>query len=397
MGSSTSRSQEARVVHMNKQKPRILFFHNALVGYTRPFFLRLSEVYDVRFVFTDVGLSQGNYGVEEKKQFEGFSKVDYRVLKRYCGIGPGVISEMLKGDYDVVVDSLGAKEFVLTFFIAKIRRKPIVLWSEEWGWKDKSTEHKWFSTLIRFMVSHADAVFGPGSRHREYLISLGASPEKVFIVPNAVNSIINEDDYREKEKIKNNLNTGKKRVILFVGRLVKRKGVAYLIEAFSRLRKERDDILLVIVGRGESKPDLEALAAGLNIRDDICFVGYIEDKYLTPYYLLGDICVMPSITYEMGDPWVFVLNEAMAAGKPVIASDAVGAAYDMIKDGVNGFMVPERNSDALYKALKTILSDPALAKKMGEASKRIIEQGYTIEHMVASFNKAIESVRRGLK
>lgn len=376
--------------YTNRQKPRILFFHNTLVSYVKPFYQRLSEVYDVRFVFTDMRLSQDIYGVAETKQVEGFGDVNYKVLKHYFSIALGVIKEMLKGDYDLAVDSLGSIESVLTFIIAKIRRKPIVLGSEEWGWKGESSDRKLFSPLIRFMVSRADAVYGPGTKHREYLISLGASPDSAFIVPNAVNMIVDEENYREKENLRKQLNIGTRKVILYVGRLVKRKGVTYLIEAFSRLRKERDDIVLVIAGRGESRTKLELLAESLNIKDDICFVGYVENRHLSPYYLLCDICVIPSITHEMADPWVFVVNEAMSAGKPVVATDAVGAAYDMVKDGINGFMVPERDSDALYKAIKTIISDSELAKKMGEGSKRIIEQGFTIEHMIKGFSKLID-------
>ena len=101
---------------------------------------------------------------------------------------------------------------------------------------------------------------------------------------------------------------------------------------------------------------------------------------------------MPSITYGMGDPWVFIVNEAMYFGKPVIATDAVGAAYDMIEEGENGFMVPEKDADALYKAMRKILSDPELEKKMGQESKRIIEEGFRYEYMVGGFRKTMEYV-----
>jgi glycosyltransferase involved in cell wall biosynthesis len=99
----------------------------------------------------------------------------------------------------------------------------------------------------------------------------------------------------------------------------------------------------------------------------------------------------------MGDPWVWVVNEAMSAGRPVIATDAVGAAYDLIQDGVNGYMVPEQDSEALHKALKAVLTDTVTAGKMGAASKKIIDQGFTIDHMVAGFNRAVDSVIAGKK
>jgi glycosyltransferase involved in cell wall biosynthesis len=237
----------------------------------------------------------------------------------------------------------------------------------------------------------------PGTKHREYMVSRGVSPSRVFIMPNASSIIIKKEDYEEKENLRKRFNIGTRRVILFVGRLIKQKGVDYLINAFAELKKERDDIALLIVGEGEYRGNLELLSRNLNMENSICFTGFVENVNLPPYYLLGDVCVMPSITYGQADAWGFVINEAMYAQKPVIATDAVGAAFDMIRDGVNGFIVPERDSQALYGAMKTILSDSELAKKMGEESKRILEQGFTYERMIEGFNRAVESINKDNK
>jgi glycosyltransferase involved in cell wall biosynthesis len=94
----------------------------------------------------------------------------------------------------------------------------------------------------------------------------------------------------------------------------------------------------------------------------------------------------------MPDPWVLVVNEAMACGKAVIATNAVAAAHAMIKNGINGFIVAEKDSGALYAALKAVLADPATAKVMGEASKKVIEAGFTYNHMVSGFQSAISSL-----
>ena len=104
---------------------------------------------------------------------------------------------------------------------------------------------------------------------------------------------------------------------------------------------------------------------------------------------------MPSITYGQADCWGYVVNEAMCCGKPVIATNAVGAAFDMVKDGKNGFIVPEKDADALYKAIKKIISEPELGRNMGLESKRIIEQGFTYEHMINGFRRAVDSVNKG--
>ncbi len=152
------------------------------------------------------------------------------------------------------------------------------------------------------------------------------------------------------------------------------------------------DVILVIVGEGESRSELKELSESLGISDKVEFVGQVKNEELSSFYLLCDICVIPSITYGLGDPWVFVLNEAMYFGKPVIATDAVGAAFDMIENDKNGFLVPEKNSDAIYEAMKTILSDEDLEKSMGKRSRKIIEEGFQHENMVNGFKIAIDYV-----
>ena len=84
-----------------------------------------------------------------------------------------------------------------------------------------------------------------------------------------------------------------------------------------------------------------------------------------------------------------VLNEAMYFGKPVIATETVGAAYDLIKDGGNGFIVLEKDVQALNMALLKIINDNELRKSMGRMSKKIIEEGYKWSDMVKGFEKAI--------
>jgi len=374
-------------------KTKILLIHNTAMWYRRPFFKRLSEIYDVKFVFTHQEVSKDVYGVELFDEIDGLEDVNYKALKNHFGIAFGLIKELLKDDYDIIVDSFLSIDAMFSFMIAKLRGKPIIFWSEVWDWeKRKTLRRKLFLLLSKFIVSHSDAFLVPGTRHKKYFISLGASPEKVFIMPNVSNISVREGDYINKKKLKEELDIDDKKVVLYVGRLTKQKGIEYLIKAFSKVKKERNDIVLAIVGRGKYRDELKLLSKNLNIKDSVYFMGYVENERLPPYYLLCDICVMPSITYDQADAWGFIINEAMYFGKPVIATDAVGAAYDMIKNGENGYMVPEKESDVLYEAMKKIISDPKLEKKMGEESKRIIEEGFRYEHMVDGFVRAVESV-----
>ena len=362
-------------------KMKIAFVHNMAMHYRIPFFRRLAELYDVDFLFTHA------------KKVEGLNGVNYEILRNYFGVALGLILRFLKKDYDVIVNGdwdgiPGIIEMISGFTIAKLQRKPFIIWSENWDWK-RPLKTKLPLPLIRVIISHSNACLVPGTKHKEFIVSLGASSDEVFIMPNVSNLIIKEEDYVNKDKLKEKFAIENKKVVLYVGRLVKNKGVDYLIKAFAELINEREDVVLIIIGRGECRDELELLSKNLNIEDSVYFMGYVEDELLPAYYLLCDICVVPSITYGMADPCPLVVNEAMYFEKPVIATDAVGAAFDMIKDGENGFMVPEKDSDALYSAMKKIISDPELEKKMGKESKKIIREGFTYEHMLDGFRKAI--------
>ena len=386
------------------KRPKILYLQDTAMWYRRPFFKELSEIYDIKFVFTRIEVCEETYDVSISETIEGLDGLNYKVLKnyrytiRYFGTAFGLLKDLLKGDYDIMVDMFGSIDMLYCFLAARLRGKSIIFCSDVWGWKGRPLKEKLISPLIKFIASHSDAFLLPGSKQREYFVSLGASPENVFIMPNISSLIVREGDYETKEKLKERLNIENKKVILYVGRLAKQKGVEYLIKAFSKLRKERDDIVLIIVGRGECKDELVLLSRNLNIKDYVYFMGFVENVSISPYYLLSNVCIMPSITHGQADCWGYVVNEAMHCGKPIIATDAVGAAFDMIKDGENGFIVPEKDVNALYEGLKKIISDSDLEKKMGIKSKKIIEEGFGYKDMVEGFGKAVEYVleKKGL-
>ena len=176
-----------------------------------------------------------------------------------------------------------------------------------------------------------------------------------------------------------------------MGRLEISKGIEYLIKAFASL--PQNDHVLVIAGDGSLKNYLENLAIELGIQHQVRFTGYISIDQSIVFYSIAYVSVLPSVSTPNGkEPWGLVVNEALNQGLPVIASDAVGAAAGgLIKDGENGFIVPERDYNALEKALEKILSNPALREGMSENARRIILT-WNNENMVHGFRQAIQYV-----
>jgi phosphatidylinositol alpha-mannosyltransferase len=154
--------------------------------------------------------------------------------------------------------------------------------------------------------------------------------------------------------------------ILFVGRLEKRKGFKYMLGAYGRVKKEFPQCRLIVVsppGRLCKRYERIAAMRGLS---DVIFAGYVSDEDLPRYYNTADIFCAPATGWES---FGMVLLEAMATGKPIVASDIPGYA-GLISHGVEGLLVKPRDEKALAGAILTLLKDKPMQEKMGASGKR---------------------------
>jgi glycosyltransferase involved in cell wall biosynthesis len=196
------------------------------------------------------------------------------------------------------------------------------------------------------------------------------------------------------QELKKILGIGNKNVILYLGRLIPRKGVHYLIRALKYI--DIKEYVLLIVGDGECRDELKKQVEELGMGEYVIFTGKIPHEKLAIYYQISDVVVLPSITHGIGDPWVMVLNEAMFLKKPVIATNAVGAAPDMIINGKNGYIIPERDVESLSKSLNMILKNQDLAMEMGLESYKIVTGHFQYVNMADGFKNAVEySLKKG--
>ena len=157
--------------------------------------------------------------------------------------------------------------------------------------------------------------------------------------------------------------------ILFVGRLEKRKGLRYLLEAYSKLKWEQPNIRLIVVGPGNPDKESYRILSSHGLQD-VVFVGRVSYDELPRYYATADIFCSPATGAES---FGIVLVEAMSAGKPVVASDIEGFR-GIITDGEQGLLVPKKDSDALANALGTLARDPELRRKLGGQGNRSAEK-----------------------
>jgi len=164
--------------------------------------------------------------------------------------------------------------------------------------------------------------------------------------------------------------------ILFVGRLEKRKGADYLLDAYKRVKGEIPNSRLIIVGPGtrlRKKYERQVTQNGL---DDVVFAGYVSYDELPRYYKTADIVCSPATGRES---FGIVLLEAMAVGKPVVASNIEGYA-SVVTHGVDGLLVPPKDGEMLAQALISLVTDESLRQQMG-AKGRLKALDYSWEHV----------------
>ena len=178
-------------------------------------------------------------------------------------------------------------------------------------------------------------------------------------------------------------------VVLSVARLAPEKGLDVLIHAVAEARDSR--LLLVLAGDGPERERLGDLAEVLGLR--VVFAGNRDWEQIVELYVAADVFALLSER----EPWAVVVNEAAACGLPLVLSDRVGAAHDLLHDGENGFLVEAGDIDGAAVALRRLAGDPALRAAQGARSRSLAQDwdyGPSVAGFLAAVREAVSDIDR---
>ena len=243
-------------------------------------------------------------------------------------------------------------------------------------------DRSWWRAALRRMVltwvyGHVDAAIAVGSNNRDYFAWCGLPEERIALAPHSVDTLRFASDSEMHEKRaadwRRELHIGPEDIVLlFAGKLQSKKNPGLLLDAFGALEGGAH---LVYVGNGELEAELKSKAA---TRANVHFLSFQNQSNMPAVYRLGDVFVLPSQGPE--ETWGLALNEAMASGRPVIASSKVGGARDLIRPGENGWMFESGDGNALEAILRrAIESGRDALHAMGKVAQARSAQWSTAE------------------
>jgi glycosyltransferase involved in cell wall biosynthesis len=313
-------------------------------------------------------------------------------------VHPQALKETAAGAFDCYVLSgyYTSVTFLLCVVLLAIRRKPWMLWLERPREPWTAGEERSFlgkgrrlmrRAVLRFLARRSHRLLAIGSAAAQTYRRLGAPADRIRVLPYCCDTSrfaqVEEDAV---QRIVGAHRLHAKTVFLYSGQLIERKNVTLLLDAFAAVACERKDVALVLLGDGPLRGECERrLTDGL--RDRVHFAGWRPQAELPAFFQAADVFVFPS----RHDGWAVVINEACAAGLPVIASRQTGAAHDLVAEGANGFLLDRDDLAGFCEKMRFFADHPEWIRPFGERSREMVSR-FSAEEGARRFHAAIMEV-----
>lgn len=391
---------------LKNNKYRLAILVSNPIHYQVPLYRRLFQhpEIDLTVLFcSDFGISNHNdpgWGRPLNYDAEILEGYNYKFLRNispkplpnyfFGMINTGLIKQLRKERYDAVwVHGWANATNWICFISCRVIGMPFMLRGESNMLHKRPVGVRVLKRVIlKLLFSSAGAFLTIGKLNNDFYRAYGADERRLFPVPYAVDNEFfidqNHMSHSERNKIREALyiSSSEKTVILFVGKLIERKRPFDVLKAYEKIGDGK--AVLMFVGDGAQRKELEEYVHERNM-DGVYFTGFQSQKELPRIFSIADVFVLPS----SNEPWGMVVNEAMNFGLPVITSDKVGAAYDLVRAGENGFIYPDGDVDKLAEFLSRLIANAELREKMGKRSLDIVSKW--------SFREDVEGILAALK
>jgi colanic acid/amylovoran biosynthesis glycosyltransferase len=235
------------------------------------------------------------------------------------------------------------------------------------------------------LFARGDLFLALSREMKQKLIQLGCPEKRIVVHPLGVNPALfpPKPEGQPSRAVR----------ILTIGRMVPKKGMEYALKAVAAVIREHSNIEYVIIGDGPLRAHLEGLTRSLGITNAVRFAGWEPRPEVLKALSEADILLAPSVTSESGDQegTPVVIMEALACGVPVVSTQHAGIP-EVVDDGVSGFLVPERQPEALALALERLVRDPKLRESMGAWGRAAMRD----RHDIRKLNEKLMEIYRGI-
>ena len=370
---------------------------NIISPYRIPLFNSIAGKGIINFKVVALAELEDNRNWEVKKDY---IKFDYKILpgwhsfiwgkKREVAIhiNKGITKILRRYNPDVVITSgYDSLAYWQAFLYCKIYRKKFILWNGTTLLSVGSI--KGIRGLLKnIIIRGANRYIAYGTKAKEYLEYFGAKPNEIYIGSNTVDMEYFKSkvvEYTNKDNFISERKKYPKYLLLYVGQLIRRKGIIQVLKAFDNLSDS--EVGLMIVGSGPQEKELKKFCEEKNL-NNIFFEGFQQQEMLPKYYALADVFILPSFE----EVWGLVVNEALASGLYVLSSKYAGASYDLIKEGWNGEIFNPYKLEEIVELIKRVKENIKNIRERREDISQHACREFSIERSAQEFIKAIKEV-----
>lgn len=259
----------------------------------------------------------------------------------------------------IAIAGYAEKVMLSSLLWCKLHHKAAILISD--SKEDDAPRRWWMEKLKSLLVKSYQSALVAGKPHHRYLTQLGMESDAIFFPCD----VVGNDEFHP-DRISKLLKPLDKPYFLAINRFVANKNIAFLISAYTRYRQHQGDNAwdLVICGDGELRSQIEQQIRENNLQKSVHLPGFLQQQQLLPYFSHAS-CFIHSSTQEQ---WGLVVNEAMAAGLPILVSNRCGCYEDLVIEGVNGFSFDPENLEQLVEIMNKISTGAVDLNRMGKAS-----------------------------